>query len=103
MTEQKRTLHEAAHKVDHDGDGDGDGDGDAGVATKHVHKRTFHEAAHKLGYWGPPACATLKEPESEEARKRSAELADYHRDVIATAGRAVLALGALGVVYGDIG
>jgi KUP system potassium uptake protein len=103
MTEQKRTLHEAAHKVDHDGDGDGDGDGDAGVATKHVHKRTFHEAAHKLGYWGPPASATLKEPDSEEARKRFAELADYHRDVIATAGRAVLALGALGVVYGDIG
>jgi KUP system potassium uptake protein len=40
---------------------------------------------------------------AEAARRRFEALADYHRDVIATAGRAVLALGALGVVYGDIG
>jgi len=67
------------------------------------HKRSLHEAAHKLGYWGAPASAKLARPETEEARRRFEELANYHRDVIATAGRAVLALGALGVVYGDIG
>ena len=37
------------------------------------------------------------------ARERFAALADSDRDVIAHAGRAALALGALGVVYGDIG
>src|SRR5581483_7882004 len=41
--------------------------------------------------------------QSEEARRRFDALADLDRDVIARAGRAVLALGALGVVYGDIG
>jgi KUP system potassium uptake protein len=94
---RKRTLHEAAHKAVHEADGDGDG------SRRQAARRTFHEAAHKLGYWGPPASDRLKEPDSEDARRRFRELADYHRDVIATGGRALLALGALGVVYGDIG
>ena len=41
--------------------------------------------------------------ESEAVRRRFEALDDSERDVIAHAGRAVLALGALGVVYGDIG
>ena len=36
-------------------------------------------------------------------RKRFQALADTERDVVADAGKAVLALGALGIVYGDIG
>ena len=43
------------------------------------------------------------EQESEATRRRFEALADSQRDVIAHAGRAVLTLGALGVVYGDIG
>ena len=60
-------------------------------------------AAHKLGYWAPPDSTSDDEDGSEAARKRFEALADSQRDVIAHAGRAVLALGALGVVYGDIG
>ncbi|HET8976670.1 MAG TPA: KUP/HAK/KT family potassium transporter [Solirubrobacteraceae bacterium] len=63
-------------------------------------RRTFHEAAHKLGYWpvGPAPAREPKEP--SEALRRAA---DEQRDVVAHAGRLVLALGALGIVYGDIG
>ena len=50
----------------------------------------------------PPA-ASAHAQESEATRKRFEALADSNRDVIAHAGRAVLVLGALGVVYGDIG
>ncbi len=73
---------------------------DAGVITR---KRTFNEAAHKLGYWGPPEPGDGATIQSEETRRRFDALADNDRDVIAHAGKAVLALGALGVVYGDIG
>ena len=98
----RRTLHEAAHKAGGAGAAlepadDGRSGGKAG------HRRVYHEAAHKLGYFGPPASARDQQPETEEAKRRFAELADYHRDVIAQAGRLALALGALGVVYGDIG
>jgi KUP system potassium uptake protein len=76
---------------------------DARAAGRPAQRRTFHEAAHKLGYWAPPESARDEHPKTEADRRRWAELADYHRDVIANAGRMVLALGALGVVYGDIG
>ena len=62
-------------------------------------KRTLNEAAHKLGHW--PA-----EPEAPKERAQSAAMqaaTNDERDVVAHAGRAVLALGALGIVYGDIG
>jgi KUP system potassium uptake protein len=94
---RRRSLHEAAHKIDHD------------VLEEAVRplahagdRRSFNEAAHKLGYWAPPAISA-HERESEATRRRFEALADYQRDVIAHAGRAALALGALGVVYGDIG
>ena len=41
--------------------------------------------------------------ESEATRKRFEALEDSNRDVIAHGGKAVLALGALGIVYGDLG
>src|SRR5215208_3803120 len=64
-------------------------------------RRTLYEAAHKLGYFRPPPSA----PEERQAavRERFEALSDTQRDVVADAGKAVLALGALGVVYGDIG
>src|ERR1700748_3598523 len=65
-------------------------------------RRSLHEAAHKIGYVAPAPTSALAE-ESEATRKRFEALADSNGDVIAHAGRAVLALGALGVVYGDIG
>ena len=96
----KRTLNEAAHKLQVKA---GD-DIAAGVPNGRppAQKRIFNEAAHKLGYWAPPT-PDSREIESEAARKRFEALADQDRDVIAHAGRAVLVLGALGIVYGDIG
>ena len=94
---RRRSLHGRAHKTDHDARDD--------VARSPAHaaeRRSFNEAAHKLGYWAP-AATSAREHESEATRKRFEALADSQRDVIAHAGKAVLALGALGVVYGDIG
>jgi len=70
-----------------------------------VRKRSFNEGAHKrgaLGDWAPPDRGEQDE-KSEEVRRRFEALAGSERDVIAHASRAVLVLGALGVVYGDIG
>ena len=97
----KRTLYEAAHKVDLEVPAETDDDVRTG--KRPVQKRTFDEAAHKLGYWAPRSSTSADQQESDAARRRFETLADPHRDVIAHAGRAVLALGALGVVYGDIG
>ena len=62
-------------------------------------RRTLNEAAHKLGHWQvsqpPPA-------PSSNGRVPTAR-PDPERDVVAHGSRVVLALGALGVVYGDIG
>ena len=96
----KRTYHEAAHKAAEREVAVGAGDGVRG-GHRPPQKRTFNEAAHKLGYWAPSASAY--EEESEATRRRFEALEDADRDVIAHAGRAVLVLGALGVVYGDIG
>jgi len=71
--------------------------------TSPVKKRSLHEASHKHGYFAPPALNAAAEKRSAAVRRRFEALADSQRDVVADAGRAVLALGALGVVYGDIG
>jgi KUP system potassium uptake protein len=99
-SERKRTLYTSAHNVDLEVPTEADHA--VGTGMRPVQKRTFNEAAHKLGYWVKPA-TSIQEGESHAARKRFEALADSDRDVIAHAGRAVLALGALGVVYGDIG
>jgi KUP system potassium uptake protein len=62
-------------------------------------RKSFHEAAHKLGYW-PVSPVTARET-GPTAKVRAAESDD--RDVAAHASKAVLAFGALGIVYGDIG
>ena len=94
--QRRQHLNEAAHKLD-----SATQDG-LPSSAKAGARRSFNEAAHKLGYWAPPA-VNAHEEESEATRKRFEALADSQRDVIAHAGRAVLVLGALGVVYGDIG
>ena len=60
-------------------------------------------AAHKLASPTGPPSDRARAHDSEASRKRFEGLADSHRDVIAHGSRAVLVLGALGVVYGDIG
>jgi KUP system potassium uptake protein len=86
----RRSLHEAAHRA-------GPGARQVGNQANGV-RRSFNEAAHKLGYW------PVKPAEPPEASQRAATAAeDEERDVVAHAGRIVLALGALGIVYGDIG
>ncbi len=104
MTPSKRARWRVAHKRGLRGRDNGapgapasppsEGQDGAGV------KRSFNEAAHKLGHWPlePVAPREAKEP---SAAIRAA--ADDQRDVVASAGRAVLALGALGIVYGDLG
>ena len=99
---QRRILHEAAHKTDREVTHEPVEDHRPGRRTAQQ-RRTFYEAAHKLGYWAPSDADADGHPDTEDARRRFAELSDYHRDVIAHAGRLALAVGALGVVYGDIG
>jgi KUP system potassium uptake protein len=97
---RRRSLHEAAHKVGVTVPAETNGKVRTG--RRPLQKRSFHEAAHKLGYFKPPTPGA-EERESEAVRRRFAALSDANRDVIADASKAVLALGALGVVYGDIG
>ncbi len=86
----RRSLHEAAHK---------DGPPAPSTATMpNGVRRTFNEAAHKMGYW---PVVPVPAPDTN-GHPRIAPV-DEERDVVAQAGRIVLALGALGVVYGDIG
>lgn len=63
-------------------------------------KKSLNEAAHKLGNRtaGPGRTQEEQEPSAE----LKAAMGD-ERDVVAHASRFVLALGALGIVYGDIG
>ena len=86
----QRTLSEGADKLQ---------DGGAPAAERPEPKRNFNEAAHKLGDW-PVRTAPRKEREPSAALRAAS---DDERDVVAHAGKMVLALGALGIVYGDIG
>src|SRR5438270_493772 len=78
-SQQRPVLHEAAHKLVEDGHQQID----PSEGEKPSMRRSLNEAA-----------------EPSEALKAAA---DDQRDVVAHAGRVVLALGALGIVYGDIG
>jgi KUP system potassium uptake protein len=88
--ERHPDSHEAAHEVD--------GAPVDGAAKQGV-RRSLNEAAHKLGAW-PVSAAPEPAPADGDV---AAGKPDEERDVIAHASRTVLALGALGVVYGDIG
>jgi KUP system potassium uptake protein len=95
-TADRRVLSEGAHKIDApptDGAGAPANTPPGGV------KRNFNEAAHKLGYW--PVTQEARKPKDTSAAIRAAS--DDERDVVAHAGKAILALGALGIVFGDLG
>jgi KUP system potassium uptake protein len=87
----RRSYHEAAHKL---APSKLDGNGVPRV------RRSFNEAAHKLGYWPVTPAPRPAAPVNGAVR---APGDDEERDIVAQAGRLVLALGALGVVYGDLG
>jgi KUP system potassium uptake protein len=84
-----RPLHEGAHKLQ-----DSDREPDARGM-----RRNFNEAAHKLGYW-PVGPAPVREQVPSDAIRQAT---DDERDVVAHASKLVLGLGALGVVFGDLG
>lgn len=87
--QDNKSLHEAGHKA---------GRAPQHAATAHGPRRTFNEAAHKLGYW-----QVSPEPAPPAPDGVQLEEVDDERDVVAHASKVVLALGALGVVYGDLG
>src|SRR6201995_38890 len=98
-TNGRRTLSEGAHKTEAPL-ADGAATGATGNGPKPGVKRNFNEAAHKLGYW-PVTEEPRKKDTSPSAAIRAAS--DDDRDVVAHAGKAILALGALGIVFGDLG
>jgi KUP system potassium uptake protein len=65
-------------------------------------RRRFNEAGHKVACVPPPARKARAAARESAARRLEAQSGTEH-DVIAHARRTVLVLGALGVVYGDIG
>ena len=92
----RRSLNEAAHKAAGVASTTSNGNGNGQPPT--AVRRTFNEAAHKLGYWPVTPVKAI-----ERNGKLPIAADDDDRDVVAHASRIVLALGALGVVYGDIG
>jgi KUP system potassium uptake protein len=97
---RKRRFHEAGHKTE--ADRPLGGETAIREAKRPSQQQSLNMAAHKLEY--PPA--TLQRRSAAEpaaVQKRFEALASSERDVISHAGRTVLVLGALGVVYGDIG
>src|SRR6185312_10257507 len=95
-TTGRRALSEGAHKID---GAPTDGATSPAPGNKAGVKRNFNEAAHKLGYW--PVTQTPREDKGPSAAIRAAS--DDERDVVAHAAKLILALGALGIVYGDLG
>jgi KUP system potassium uptake protein len=94
----RRGLHEAGHKLDTD-EPTQSGDDDRQVTkgppepVRGDQHRVLHEAAHKLDVTEEAA------PEERPPPK----VFEMERDMVPQAGRAALALAALGVVFGDIG
>jgi KUP system potassium uptake protein len=97
-TTGRRALSEGAHKSESP-PADGTGAGRAATDGRTGVKRNFNEAAHKLGYW--PVTQTPRRETGPSAAIQAA--ADDERDVVAHASKLILALGALGIVYGDLG
>ncbi len=106
---RRRSLHEAAHShheaptdaLSHSGNGEAvQTNGDTGNGAGGGVRRSFNEAAHKLGAW--PVTTTAPPAPQDGSASRTFD-DDRDRDVVAHAGKIVLALGALGVVYGDLG
>ncbi len=69
-------------------------------ARRPTGRQSLNMAAHKLAYRPLPGSS---DDDTISARSRFAALASSDHDVVPHAARMVLVLGALGVVYGDIG
>src|ERR1700749_1160947 len=93
----RRALSEGAHKMDAPPTA---GTAPSANGPKTGVKRNFNEAAHKLGYW-PVTVEPRQKDNTPSAAIRAAS--DDERDVVAHAGKLILALGALGIVFGDLG
>src|SRR5262249_32673792 len=93
MADRRRSLHEAAHKLDPERRSDAASNG-----AKPSGRRNLNMAAHKLGYWP----TTPKGGVSTNGGAARLE-ADRERDIVVQGSKMLLALGALGVVFGDIG
>ena len=91
----RQTLNKAAHRLSDDPDGR-ENRAETGTGVK----KSLNEAAHKLGHWGVGP-EPVKEGQEPSAALRAAM--QDQRDVVAHGSRLVLALGALGIVYGDLG
>ncbi len=76
-------------------------DAEEGTREVTARPRSFNEAAHKLPRSIPKRA--LEGEEFADAEPEAGIEAEADTDVVAHASRAVLALGALGVVYGDLG
>jgi KUP system potassium uptake protein len=98
MASGTRRFDEAAHKVDPEPAG-----APARERRPPAQSASFNMAAHKLGYRAAPRPLERSQDHSEQRRKHFEALSATERDVVAQGGRVMLALGALGVVYGDIG
>ncbi|MGZ4313435.1 MAG: potassium transporter Kup [Solirubrobacteraceae bacterium] len=94
----RRALSEGAHKIESP-PGDGAGTGHPADGAGPGVKRNFNEVAHKLGHW--PVTQAPRKDTGPSAAIRAAS--DDERDVVAHAGKLILALGALGIVFGDLG
>jgi KUP system potassium uptake protein len=88
----RRSLYEGGRKVDID-EPTQPGDDDR-QAAKSRQRKVLYEAAHKLD---------VPEEAAGDADKPAPRIFEAERDVVPQAGRAALALAALGVVFGDIG
>jgi KUP system potassium uptake protein len=98
---RQRKFNEAAHKVDVEAPVElADGVREARQPTQ---RQSLNMAGHKLGHWAPVGPDGAGAAGSAAARRRFEALEAPDRDVVAHAGMTVLTLGALGVVYGDIG
>ncbi len=95
VSQPRRTLDESAHKLLEGGRGEA-----SAVTDKSGVRRSLNEAAHKLGDWQVRPTGLPKDIGPSAAL---AAASDDQRDVVAHASRLVLGLGALGVVFGDIG
>src|SRR5947209_5779983 len=92
----RRVVDEPAPKTDSESDPQSGGSAPA-------KRRTFNESAHKVPYWHGNYGVRQAPAQAMDGDGHLAPRSDQDTDVVAHAGRAVLALGALGVVYGDIG
>lgn len=94
---RRHRYHEAGHKA---ADVPSGTDPAVREARRPSGKQSLNMAAHKLEYRPAPGS---RDDDTISARSRFAALASSESDVVPHAARAVLVLGALGIVYGDIG